>query len=232
MKQNTILESLESAKNYRSWMISLAENSISERVFELGSGLGSYAQEILKNDQNSKINHYIAAEIDPEALACLSERFMGTPKVEVVDLKNLITRSFEATSFISWNVLEHIEDDVASIRLANQVCLPGSEVFILVPASMLGYSDFDKKVGHFRRYSKRELVEKAKSGGLTDVKVKYVNFVGFFTWIFFVKCLRFIPKDGILLRTYDVILVPILRFFERFINVPIGQSLILKAKTT
>ncbi len=232
MKQNTILESLESAKNYRSWMISLAENTISERVFELGSGLGSYAQEILKDDQKLKIRHYIAAEIDPEALISLRERFTGISEVEVVDLKNFNIRSFNATSFISWNVLEHIEDDVASMQLANHVCLPGSDVFILVPASMLGYSDFDRKIGHFRRYSKRELVEKAKRGGLTDVKVEYVNFMGFFTWIFFVKCLRIVPKDGILLRTYDFVLVPVFRFLERFITAPIGQSLILKAKTT
>ena len=52
------------------------------------------------------------------------------------------------------NVLEHIEDDTKEINEAFQKLNPGGFLIILVPAHNNLYSEFDKAIGHFRRYNK------------------------------------------------------------------------------
>jgi len=179
IKQLSVLENLESAKQYRRWLISLASELFKNEVFELGSGIGLYARD-----------------------------------------------------FLSWNVLEHINDDVAALKLANKVCIPGSSVFALVPAMPFAYSKFDRELHHFRRYTKTELLSKAKLAGLKEVEVHYVNGIGILNWYVFVKVLNLRPKNNLLLKIYDQVVVPVQVKIERKIGLPFGQSLVLRAKTT
>lgn len=51
---------------------------------------------------------------------------------------------------------------------------------IYVPAFMVLFSDLDRKVGHYRRYTKRGLIRKIEDCGLVVVKCEYVDSVGFF----------------------------------------------------
>ena len=57
----------------------------------------------------------------------------------------------------SLNVLEHIEDDVMALRQWYQKLKPGGRILVYVPAFQLLYSSMDRKVGHFRRYTRRAL---------------------------------------------------------------------------
>jgi hypothetical protein len=230
-RQIKVLENLESAKNYRKWMINLAEKTITPVTFELGSGLGVYGDELLNRDFRSNLLELHLSEIDPLALQALHHKFDNDSRVFIHDLNTTGFPEVNPTSFISWNVFEHIENDLEILEKVNQLCVNDSRVFILVPAVQFGFSKFDLEIGHYRRYSRSELVEKAKSAGFKDITVKYVNFTGIFTWIVFVKWLGIAPKDGFLLRFYDRFLVPFLERIEKFFSPPIGQSLVLIART-
>jgi hypothetical protein len=92
-------------------------------------------------------------------------------------------------------------------------------------------SKFDSKIGHYRRYTRRSLGEKAKQAGLVNVQVQYLNFFGWFGWILLIKLARGTPKNGLLLKVFDRFLVPILSRLEDRIRVPFGQSVMLKART-
>ena len=52
------------------------------------------------------------------------------------------------------DVLEHIEDDRAQIDAAARLVRGGGHVVILSPAHHWLFSEFDKSIGHFRRYNK------------------------------------------------------------------------------
>ena len=229
--QIEVLESLESAKNYRNWCLSLAAPIAGSRPFELGSGLGVYAQEILSS-ADFNIERMSLSEVDTASLRILKERFKGENSVSIIDLNNS-SKPLENdhTSFISWNVLEHIEDDIAVLQIANKVCMPGANVMILVPANRLLFSDFDKKIGHFRRYSKSELATKAHLAGFSNIKVKRFNFIGFFYWLVMMKLFKKSPRDTTALRNLDRIVIPILHKLESLFYVPVGQSLVLYAQT-
>ena len=55
------------------------------------------------------------------------------------------------------NVLEHIDDDQGVLRSISDRLEPGGHVAIWVPAFTLLYSPFDAKLGHVRRYRRRQL---------------------------------------------------------------------------
>ena len=55
------------------------------------------------------------------------------------------------------NVLEHIQHDVSVLTdIKNKMSVNG-KLAIYVPALPILFSDFDTSIGHFRRYSKKEL---------------------------------------------------------------------------
>jgi SAM-dependent methyltransferase len=231
-KQLSVLENLESAKQYRRWLISLSSELFKDEVFELGSGIGLYAREILAADYTKQISKYHVTEIDDDSLEILHERFKREERVEIHNLNLELPMNLNANSFVSWNVLEHINDDIAALKLANRVCTPGSSVFALVPAMPFAYSRFDRELNHFRRYTKKELLSKAKLAGLKEVEVQYINGIGILNWYIFVKILNLRPKNNILLKVYDQLVVPVQMQIERKLVLPFGQSLVLRAKTT
>jgi glycosyltransferase involved in cell wall biosynthesis len=229
--QQKVLESLEGATNYRDWLIGLAAPYYKGKIFELGSGTGNYAQQIITNDSDDLITSFHLSEIDEEALVKLKKMANSNPKVKIHDLKNGIPHDISAESFITWNVLEHIDNDVEALMIANKVCISGSRVFVLVPAMQFAYSKFDLELNHFRRYSKSELIEKARMAGLSNIQVDYVNSFGILSWVLFVKFFNLRPSHGILLRIFDKFVFPVQIFFEKFISLPFGQSLVLRART-
>ena len=44
-------------------------------------------------------------------------------------------------------------------------------------------SDFDRSIGHVRRYRKRELRERFERAGFDVVEARYVNMPGFVAWL-------------------------------------------------
>lgn len=229
--QIQVLENLEAAINYRKWCLSLVWDILGSEPFELGSGLGTYANEILYNDR-IQIDRIGLGEIDKRSLEILRDKFRGDERVHVIDTGNSIYTGYRShTSFITWNVLEHIIDDVGTLKFAKEVCISGSAVMVFVPAHPHLYSEFDSRVNHVRRYSKRELELKAREAGLTDIKVHYFNFGGYFYWLVMMRILKLSPKDGLGLRILDRFAIPTLMKIQEYITPPFGQSLVLYART-
>lgn len=56
------------------------------------------------------------------------------------------------------DVLEHIPDDRAELARATERLRPGGRIVVLSPAHQWLYSEFDKSIGHCRRYSRRTLL--------------------------------------------------------------------------
>lgn len=227
--QVEILEELTSAVNYRRWLIGKSLNKIGSRPFELGSGSGVYAEEIISAGVG--IESFTASEVSSLSIDRLKNKFAGQNLISVIDLNQPYSPRKLHTSFLSWNVLEHIEDDVSALGLANQFCENGSFVFAVVPAFPSLMSRFDLKIGHYRRYTRRSLRDKASDAGLVDVQVRYLNLCGWFGWFLLIKLAGGAPKNGVLLKVFDSFLVPVLSRLEDRIRVPFGQSVMLIART-
>jgi ubiquinone/menaquinone biosynthesis C-methylase UbiE len=71
-----------------------------------------------------------------------------------------------------FDVLEHIERDVAALRDVRRMLAPGGAIVITVPAHMSLWSYFDEAAHHARRYSTWELATKLRTAGF---KIEYLT---------------------------------------------------------
>ena len=74
------------------------------------------------------------------------------------------------------DVLEHLDNDVNSLRVLNERLNPGGWLLITVPACPSLWSKSDEKNHHRRRYTRRGLVEIVNNTGYTVYYNTYFNF--------------------------------------------------------
>lgn len=89
---------------------------------------------------------------------------------------------FETITII--DVLEHIEDDVAQIHAMHERLVPGGQLVVIVPCSPLLYGERDRAQGHFRRYTRKELITKLRDGGFLIDRTRYWNALGYLPYLF------------------------------------------------
>ena len=163
----------------------------------------------------------------------LHESFDDNPDVTVdfLDLASPLPeenglRPDQFGSVVMVNVLEHLEDHVAALERLATVTRPGGTVIVFVPAFEFLYGRFDRLIGHQRRYRRRTLEATFREAGLDVVDSRYVNLPGWFAWLLTVRLLRILPSGGPLVKLYDRFLIPPIRFVERRVRPPFGQSVL------
>lgn len=221
--QSAVLEVMSGADNYISWLASLAEPHLGDTPLEIGAGIGDYA-EIWSRGRS-----LTASEADPARLAVLQQRFGGRSDVTVRALEVPITETASHSSVVAYNVLEHIEDQVGALRSFAGLVRPGGRVVLIVPAFMIAMSDFDREIGHYRRYRKKDVVAAMTAAGLVPVDVRYVNPVGLVGWIVLMRLLGK-RTDDTPVAFFDRRVVPVLRRVERHVRPPFGQSVLAVAE--
>jgi hypothetical protein len=135
-----------------------------------------------------------------------------------------------ADSVIYVNVLEHVEDDTRELSLIYDVLPHGGRCFLFVPALMSLYGAFDRRIGHFRRYSKTELEQRCIGAGFNILRSTYFDFLGIIPWFVKYKLLRNDSLGGGAVSLYDKTAVPLASRVERFIGPPIGKNLLVIAE--
>ena len=77
------------------------------------------------------------------------------------------------------DVLEHIKTDKKEIKKAINLLNPGGYLIIFVPAFQILYSNFDRDIGHVRRYRKFFFFNLAKKYKIKLIELKYFDSIGF-----------------------------------------------------
>lgn len=78
-----------------------------------------------------------------------------------------------------FDVIEHIDEEEASLQNCIDLLKPGGSLVLTVPAFNFLWSQHDDENHHRRRYRRRDLVELAESCGATINFISYFNF-----WLF------------------------------------------------
>ncbi len=221
---STVLESLQGAERYADWILALAEPHLGPRVLEIGAGHGEMTQRLVRTHEVT------ATDLSPRCVDELRGRFAGDPRVrvELADAGSIDHEDqFDAAILV--NVLEHIEDDVQALRDISERLRPGGRIVIFVPAFEGLYSEFDRRVGHRRRYRRSQLVETVDRAGLGVVDARYVNSLGAIAWWTFARQLGQVPTQSWSVRLFDRV-VPALRRVEAEHQPRFGQSLFCVAE--
>jgi SAM-dependent methyltransferase len=222
------LEAFEDAKRYNRWICERVDRHISGRVLEVGSGIGNIVGELLVSKNVTSI---VATDICSSSLSTLRDRF-GWDSRLVTELWNaedppselLLKDKFD--TIISSNVLEHIEDHEKALSHIRQLLKPSGTLIILVPAHPALYSGLDEDLGHFRRYSRDELLRVHQAAGFQVQQIIDHNFLGAAGWWWAGKVRGRRTLRASDTKTFDK-LVPILRHIDPFVaKITGGVSLI------
>lgn len=218
------LEAVSTIENYNQWIHEMIIGHAGRRVVEVGSGIGNITQFL------TGCEHVDCVEPEPEMMEVLKKAFPGRPNLSfhthlLEDCDETVITPNSADTVICLNVLEHIPDDLSAVKKMKSFLAPGGKVIIFVPAMHLLYSNYDRMLGHCRRYDKKNLRRLFDAAGLDVISLKYVNLVGSFGW-FFNFCL--LKHTRISMRSVSIYnrLVPTIKFFEKLVPPPFGQSIL------
>lgn len=227
------LEAMSFAVNYHRWILDEFKNLLGKHIVEVGAGTGSFSEMLLKTKPES-LALVEPSDLYGDLVSNISESRNGT-KVDFYNavfsaVANEITERQKPDSIIYVNVLEHVEDDEHELKLIYDSLSEGGHCFIFVPALTALYSEFDRKLGHFRRYTKKELETKCAAAGFKLLKSKYFDFAGVLPWYVNYRLLKSESLGGGAVNLYDKAVVPVFRKIESVVNVPVGKNILLIGK--
>ena len=222
------LEELSQAVRYRRYLFELIEPHLGDSVLEVGAGIGDFAAQL------SGRRRVIVTDSDPACVSALRERLGDRPEVTVqtLDLPGEVAIGAPVDSAVAINVLEHLEDDVGSLRDLRGAVVPGGTVVLLVPGYPALYGEFDRAVGHLRRYTPATLRRAVEAAGLRVEVLRPVNLLGGLAWWAAVRVGGRARPTPILIKLYDRFIVPLVRLSERLVEPPFGQSVICVASVS
>lgn len=220
------LEALSVAVNYHRWIVDEIEPYLGRDVAEVGAGVGSVSQLILEKD----VARLFAFEPSSNMYPLLADNLASEKRARTInDIFSMRYEPAGLDSVLYINVLEHIEDDRAELMRALDALKSGGHLVVFVPALSWLYSEFDKQIGHYRRYTKASLTRLVAGVGFTVTRARYFDMAGIIPWyIHFVLLRNSIGSRSVSL--YDRLVVPIMRVAEGVVPPPVGKNVLLVAR--
>lgn len=207
-----------------------ARSAASVLYADIGCGTGGFATSL---SERLGIGRTALVDSHPAALAHLPRG--RTYDVIATDISKDLALPFRPSLLTCMDVLEHIADDDALIARLASTLSPGGLLVASVPAFPSLYSDWDKHLGHHRRYTARELRRKIEKAGLVVREESYM-------WSFLFPAApyrKFRPQRQTALEFPEVsawmnqALIRMSRLewrISRLVRPPFGTSLILAAE--
>ena len=216
---------MSAAKNYFAWQATLVLPKLGRRVLEVGCGTGNFTARIMDRELVVALDH------EPRMLERLRERFPNAQNLRTVladagdeeTLAQLATLQLD--SCVCLNVLEHVRDDAAALRAMARAIRPGAPIALIVPAFPSLYGPVDRKLGHFRRYTRTSLAATAHNARLAIREMQYLNVAGFFGWWLNARVLKRDAQSAAQIALFDRWIVPAAARIESVFGAPFGQSL-------
>lgn len=222
------LETMSYAVNYNQWILKIFKSYISGNVVEVGAGQGSLSKLFLPYAKR-----FVAIEPDENNCRTLSEKFKGEDKIKIYNGFLSETKlPFDVVNTVLYiNVLEHIEDDHKEMKMVSDLIGKDGYICVFVPAIKKLYGDVDKQVGHFRRYSKSELITLFEKKLKMKIQtIGYFDFAGVLPWYLSTCVLKSNNVSTKNVRLYDKLVVPIMSRVESIFPMPLGKNLYIVAR--
>ena len=135
-------------------------------IIDIGGGNGVVSNAIKNVGMSSVV-------LEPGPDGAMNAKARGLDPIIVSTLQDagFLPESIHAAGL--FDVLEHIDNDIAFLEDLEKLLIPGGRVFLTVPAYNILHSNEDDEAGHFRRYTKKSLSRCMKAAGL---EVEYTSY--------------------------------------------------------
>lgn len=212
------LEYFDNSQNFRNYQLSLIKKYLKKEIAEVGPGRGGFVDYYKKNAQSLCL-----VEPDKKLFRFLKKRYSNkkiTIKNSTIDK---IQNKFNTIMY--FDVLEHIKNDLKEIKSAKKKLKKKGFLIFSVPAFQIFYNNFDKSVGHHKRYSKKDFRLIAYKTNLKIKKMIYYDSIGLLL-VMFSKIFNLSNKNlenNIKIWNF---LIPLSRFIDLLTFNKFGKSLL------
>jgi len=219
------LDLFAQAKNWKRYIRREIADYLDGDVLEVGAGIGATTVAL----HNGNARRWICLEPDRRLALRLKARLApgdvrSTIRVVVGSLRAFSERaSFDTILYI--DVLEHIREDRAQVGAAAELVRPGGHIVVLSPAHHWLYSEFDRSIGHVRRYAKTELRE-LMPPGWREIKLRYLDSLSVVLSLTNVLGLHQSMPTAPQIHLWDSFFVPASRVLDRLFFGAVGKSVL------
>jgi SAM-dependent methyltransferase len=135
------------------------------RLLEVGAGQGAVSARL------SERCDYLGVEADATSAAVARDRVEPNGGRVLVGAAEEVVGEPTVDAVVAFEVLEHLEDDVAALRRWAKWLRPGGRLVLSVPAQPHRFGPWDEAVGHYRRYTRDSLEEALVEAGFEPIGV-------------------------------------------------------------
>lgn len=227
----TELEIFLHAANWKKYWASVISDFLGNDVLDVGAGIGSTAN----NLSHRVYRKWVSLEPDSALASRMEElRCQGSVPANIeirVGTSNILQRDEIFDTILYIDVLEHICDDAAELRTVSKNLALNGYLIIIAPAHNFLFSEFDRNIGHFRRYDRKSLAL-IKPENCEVVKLMYLDSVGLIASL----GNRFVLKSGAptiaQIWLWDTFMIRLSRAFDRILRYRLGKSIVCILKKT
>jgi 2-polyprenyl-3-methyl-5-hydroxy-6-metoxy-1,4-benzoquinol methylase len=219
------LDVFSRATNWKAYFRSHLDRYLGDEVLEVGAGIGSTTRLL----HQRKRKRWVCLEPDPGLAARLKDRLVADSvpaRCEIVigSLQDHLTKElFDSVIYI--DVLEHIESDRDELQRAVRHLRPGGFLIVLSPAHQWLYTNFDREIGHYRRYS-RAMLRAVTPPELLERKMIYLDSVGMLASLANRVVLKESMPSARQIAFWDNVLIPLSRALDPLLFHKVGKSVL------
>jgi SAM-dependent methyltransferase len=219
------LELFAEARNWKRYWSGTIRRHLGKSVLEVGAGLGTNTPYLVGPEQES----WLCLEPDAALTAQIPKTLAEMPRGEIVKTRTGTLRDVPADQFFDTilyiDVLEHIEDDHGEMNSALAHLSPRGKIIVLSPAHPGLYTEFDRALGHYRRYTRRSL-RACTPRDATPVELFALDSFGLMASVANKLLLHQSIPSRKQIAFLDRCLVPVSRVTDPLIGFSLGKSLI------
>ncbi|MDO8472110.1 MAG: class I SAM-dependent methyltransferase [bacterium] len=143
------------------------------KILDYGCGSGQLLKRLAKFT-----NHPLELNGFEISQPLIKQAILNAPDtMNITNQPSLLTTNYFDNIYLL-DVIEHIEDDQAVLASLYGTLKPGGRILIAVPAHQSLFHDFDRELGHWRRYDWAELQEKVIAAGFEIEQQRWWNRLG------------------------------------------------------
>jgi 2-polyprenyl-3-methyl-5-hydroxy-6-metoxy-1,4-benzoquinol methylase len=172
------LDVFKHARNWKRYWGAVIAPYVRGIVLEVGAGVGANTPYLMGHG----VTRVVCLEPDGRFVDRLRTEASNPPRGNVpVEIRHgVVSRLGDNERFdtiLYLDVLEHIEQDLEEVAMAAARLNNGGHLVVLAPAFQGLYSEFDRAIGHYRRYTASTL-RALTPAGVSIRDIRYLDAVG------------------------------------------------------
>ena len=219
------LDVFDLARRWKAYWSRVVGRYLTGEVLEVGAGIGANVRYLIRPGVRS----LTLLEPDGDLLQRLQSRSWECSRAVPMHyaqgtLESLDpAKRFDAIIYV--DVLEHIEDDYSEVARAESLLCEGGHLIVVAPAHPFLFSEFDKAIGHFRRYTRKSLI-KLTPAHSDMVDCRYLDSIGLMASLANAVLIRQALPTASQIRFWDSVLVRLSTLTDPLLAYSLGKSVV------